>query len=173
MSFQSTTLSVELNDLDTSRFLKFRVKLHKHPLESEDHFTVRSLAVATAYSADLNFSTDQLLASEATLVNRDVTGELISWVHVGVPGTKLLKTLKNEAALNKGEVYIYSEEQLSELKNLKVKLNFFQIDSEFVARLTELQNSSPVWNITIVDNQLYISSAGNELQTEFIKQQAF
>lgn len=173
MSFATAfyNFSIELNHVDRDVFARFRVKTPRHPLESLTHLHARVLAYAHCYRPGQSFTQGLFEQKEPTIWERDVTGEVLLWVQVGVPERKKLEQTLRSAPNAQHVIYFYEREQIHEFcqmlrgsrSNWVLPITFWMIDPGLLEALNSLERSSPNWQITCVDGHLYLNCDGMEL----------
>jgi len=167
MTFVSSfyNLTVELQNIDLDLYAKFRVKTPRHPLETIEHLHARFLAFIHNYDQGLEFSQGLFEPGQPTIWKRDVIGEVLKWIQVGVPTRKQLEAAIHTHKKADFLIFLYYPEQihnfLHEMRGSRLtpfsQVKFFQISEKLLEQLTPLESSSPVWNVTCIDNNLYIA----------------
>lgn len=165
--------TIELNHTDRDIFTRFRVKTPLHPHESLEHLFARMISYAHCYRDGQSFSHGLFEPKEPTLWHRDILGETLLWVQVGVPDRKKIEVTLRSHPHAEHRIYFYDPAQIMQFCHLLrgsktnwVKdVQFFLIPPRILEDLIPLAHSSPLWNVTIIDNQLYLTCDGSELQT--------
>jgi uncharacterized protein YaeQ len=176
MSFAAAfyNFTVELNHIDRQVFARFRVKTALHPLESLEHLYARMIAYIHCYRPEQGFSQGLFEPREPTIWKKDVTGEVLLWVQVGIPDRKKLEVSLRATPSAEHLIYFYKRSQIPQLchmlrgskTNWVKEIVFSTISEELIERLIPLQHSSPTWQATFVDNSLYLVADGTELSGE-------
>lgn len=175
MSFAAAfyNFTVELNHTDREIFSRFRVKTPLHPAESLEHLYARMLAYVHCFRDGQSFSHGLFEPKEPTIWLKDILGDTFLWVQLGVPEKKKLEVTLRSSPQAEHRIYFYEESQTTQfchmLRGSKTNwvkdIQFFQISPKILEDLIPLERSSPLWNVTIVDNQIYLNCDGVELQT--------
>jgi uncharacterized protein YaeQ len=178
MSFAAAfyNFTIELSHIDRQVFTRFRVKTPLHPNESLEHLYARMLAYAHCYRAEQSFTQGLFEPKEPTIWKKDIIGEVLLWIQLGVPEKRKLEVSLRSAPSAEHRIYFYEPEQIPEfchmLRGSKTNwvkdISFFKISDEFLGRLAPLNHSSPTWQATFVDNHLYLVCDGTELETDII-----
>ncbi len=178
MSFAAAfyNFTIDLNHVDRELFSKFRVKVALHPDESLEHLFARMIAFLHAHQEGLAFSQGLFDIKAPTMWSKDITGELITWVQVGVPERKKLETALRAGQSPEYHVYFYEPEQIrafcQQLRGSKSNwvepIQFYSIDPLLLDSLVPLIRSSPEWNITFVDSHIYLTCDGVELESDIL-----
>ena len=168
------SLSVELNDVDGNRFAKFRVKTPRHPSETSTHLAARFVAYAHAYTPGLKFSQGLFVSDQPTAWEQDFDGSVLKWLHVGVPDRSLLETALRSQACKEFSMYLYEDDQLLKLTSTmsgsksawKSRVSVYMLHPKFIEKVSELEESSASWHITLIDHHLFLSVQGQEFETQ-------
>jgi uncharacterized protein YaeQ len=168
------TFSIELNHSDRNVYTSFRIKVPRHELESHEHFYARIIAYAHTYRSGIAFTQSAADSKEATIACSDEIGTLLLWAHVGAPEKRKLELSLKQHTAAEHRIYSYEPQDISlfchHLRGSKTnwveKVLFYRIDPDFLTRLIALESSSPCWNISFIDDRLYLSVDGIELESE-------
>ena len=168
--------TIELNHTDRDVYIRFRVKTPHHPLESLQHLFARTIAYAHCFREGQTFPHGLFEPKEPTIWHKDILGETLLWVQLGVPDKKKLEVTLRASLQAEHRIYFYEENQSMQfchmLRGSKTNwvkdVQFFQISPKLLEELVPLERSSPIWNVTFVDNQLYLNCDGAELQSAMI-----
>lgn len=175
MSFAAKfyTFSIDLNHVDRQLFTKFRIKVPLHPVEPLQHLYARMIAYLNSYSEGLLFSQGLFDQTQPTLWEKNVIGEVLRWIEVGVPDKKKLElALRLPPPINY-HIYFYEHAQIPEFchhlrgskTNWVAPFAFSLIDPDFLENLLPYENSSPTWEVTIIDGHLYLVCDKREFDT--------
>jgi len=176
MSFAAAfyNFSIELNHSDRGVFAQFRVKVPLHPHESLEHLFARMLAFTHCYRAGQSFSPGLFEPKDPTIWQKEITGEVLLWVQVGCPERRKLELTLKSAPNAEHRIYFYEQSQIPEfchmLRGSKTNwvsdIQFFEIPPSLIEPLVPLARSSPLWQITYVDDRVYLNVDGTELEGE-------
>jgi uncharacterized protein YaeQ len=174
MSFAAAfyNFTVDLSHNDREIFTRFRVKTPLHPHESLEHLFARMIAYVHCYREGQEFSRGLFEPKDPTIWQRDIIGDTLLWVQVGTPDKKKLETTLRSHPKAEHRIYFYDPEQISQfchtLRGSKTNwvkdIQFYLIPSHLLEALVPLERSSPLWNVTIVDDELYLTCDDTELQ---------
>jgi len=166
MSFASGfySLRIELSDHENARYEKIRVKTARHPLETSEHQAAKFLAFVHCYSKGLEFSGGIFQPSEPTIFKRDITGDWLSWIYVGVPPKKSLEAILRDRTCKERRIYLYAETQIKELRHVivtlknqgELPLQIYIIEEQKLSILAECEATSAEWKVTLVDDQAFV-----------------
>lgn len=176
MSFASGfySLRIDLSDPENNRYEKIRIKTARHPLETSEHLAAKFLAFAHCYRQRTEFSGGLFDPQEPSILRKDITGEWLSWIYVGVPSKKSLETIMRNKDCEERRIYLYAEAQkeelrhvVSSLKNQRAPLlRIFFVDPEKLSLLVECEATSAEWKVTLVDEQAFISCGSVDVDLE-------
>lgn len=87
MALKSTIFKAELSvaDIDRGVYGDHSLTLARHPSETDERMMVRLLAFALHADERLEFGRGLSAEDEPDLVLRDLTGEAVEWIDVGLP----------------------------------------------------------------------------------------
>lgn len=169
------SFSISLTNTDRDQYEKVRFKTAKHPHESFELLTARVLAYMHCYRVGLEFSQGLFNVKEPTMWSKDVIGGIELWAEVGVPEQKkLLKALReHRPGGTEYYVYFYHPDQIEAFcmmlrgskSNWVKDVQFFEIDAGVVERIIPTLSTSQSWQITVVDNALYLYTDEAEFET--------
>lgn len=178
MSFAAAfyNFTVDLNHNDREVFTRFRVKTPLHPHEPLQHLYARMLAYVHCFREGQTFSHGFFEPKEPTIWQKDILGETLLWVQLGSPDKRKLELTLRSSPQAEHRIYFYEDSQIMQfchmLRGSKTNwvrdIQFFQISSQLLEDLLPLERTSPLWSVTIIDNQLYINVDGTELQSSII-----
>jgi uncharacterized protein YaeQ len=167
------TFTIDLNHSDREIFTSFRIKIPRHELESHNFYYARLLAYLHAYRAGIEFTRGVSEPKEPTIWQRDVIGDVLLWIQVGEPEKRKLELSLKQHPKAEHRVYFYQEQEVQRfchhLRGSKTNwvqhVAFYQIEPELLERLAELECHSPEWNTSFIDNRLYLSIDGLDLES--------
>ncbi len=169
-AFYNFTVDLSHNDRDV--FTRFRVKTPLHPAEPLEHLFARMIAYTHCYREGQEFSHGMFEPKEPTIWQRDILGNTLLWVQLGAPDKKKLEVTLKAHPEAEHRVYFYDPSQISQfchmLRGSKTNwvkdIQFYLIPPSVLEALVPIERSSPLWNVTIIDDQLYLNCDGIELQ---------
>jgi uncharacterized protein YaeQ len=131
------------------------------------------IAYVHCYREGQAFSHGLSEPKEPTIWHKDVLEELSLWVQVGTPDRKKIETTLRVNPKAEHRIYFYEASQIAQFCHLLrgsktnwVKdVQFYLIPSEILQALVPLERTSPLWTVTIIDDEVYLTCDGNELQT--------
>ncbi len=93
MALKSTIFKVELqvSDLDRGYFRTHALTLARHPSETDERMMVRLVAFALSADDALEFGRGLSTDDEPDLWRRNLTGEVVDWIEVGLPDERRLR----------------------------------------------------------------------------------
>jgi uncharacterized protein YaeQ len=175
MSFAAAfyNFTIDLSHNDREIFTRFRVKTPLHPMEPLEHLFARMIAYVHCYREGQEFSHGLFEPKEPTIWQRDILGNTLLWVQIGAPDKKKIETTLKGHPKAEHRIYFYDTTQISHfchmLRGSKTNwvkdIQFFLIPPSFLEALVPLERTSPLWNVTIIDDELYLTCDGAELQT--------
>ena len=152
------------------------VRTPLHPLESIEDLLLRVIVYCHAYRNGLQLSAGQFEQHLPTAWRESVTAGLDQAIMLGNPDRKLFDRLAREVPARAKEceyrIYFANDEQRAtfckHLRSSRVNwvqaVKFMQIGACSLEALAAQTKSSSRWNVTIVDETLWLSSAEAEIE---------
>lgn len=166
--------AIELTHSDRGVFESFRVKTPRHETESIEHLYARMIAFCHAYRPGQEFTQGFADPKEPTIWLRDAVGDVLLWIQVGVPDKRKLElSLKHYPRaehrvyfFDKSHAYSFCHSLRGSKTNWIEGVQFYQIQPALLQELSAHEISSPHWNITFVDQCMYLDIDGFDLESE-------
>jgi uncharacterized protein YaeQ len=160
------TLNIDLNDADRGIYQTLELRVARHPSESLPYMLSRILAYCLYWEADISFSRGLSTTDEPAVWVKAPDGRIMLWIDVGHPSAERLHkaskaaqrvvvcSSQDPAAFRKSVAgaRIHKAEQI-ELVGLPVAV-LEPLASQVERRMD--------WSVTITDNNLYLSSQGQQ-----------
>ena len=159
---------VDLSDIDRSVYETLDLRVARHASEEADRLIVRVLARVLAHEEGMEFGRGLSEPSDAAIWTHDLTGQLMTWIDVGVPTAERL----HRASKACSKVCIFTAKSdavlLKEWRTRKVhraaNVRVHRIDPEFVVQLTECLDRRVTWYVTIHDHVLTVNVGDQVLE---------
>lgn len=166
-------LTADISDTQRGVYVNARVRAVQHPIETTEHLVARLLTYCHAYSENLEFTQGLYDLKLPTLTEKDSIGHDMRWIQVGLDDTKKLERSVRSHPASKHSVYFENEDQVSRfchhLKGSKTNwvlpVEFYLWDPVFVNTLAEALPVRPTWQISFVDNAVYLDNGSQELSS--------
>ncbi len=93
MALKATIYKADLNiaNMDDHIYGDYQLTLALHPSETLERLMVRVMAFARFASDSLEFTKDLFETDEPALWQKDLTGQLETWIEVGLPSEDKVK----------------------------------------------------------------------------------
>jgi len=93
MALKATIYKADLNiaNMDDHIYGDYQLTLALHPSETLERLMVRLMAFARFASDELEFTKDLFETDEPALWQKDLTGQLETWIEVGLPSEDKVK----------------------------------------------------------------------------------
>jgi len=161
------TFEVDLSDVGRGVYETLVFKAAQHPSESDEYLIARALAYCLEYREGIAFSKGLAEPDEPAIAVRDLTGALQVWIEIGSPdATRLHKASK---AAPRVVVYTHKDasrlvQQLSgERIHRRDDLEIRAIDRELIAALVTRMDRRMRFELSVVDQHLYVTIDGETL----------
>lgn len=163
------TISVpELNSV-----VERRLRLSHSASELLQRTFCKVLTYCHSYHPDLEFAIATVDYNEPLLSVRDLTGNILTWIDIGCPSVKKLNRPIRSHNAPETKLYFYRSSHKAEFRSefhgyksdLLTKVNCFQFDPDFLKALCEVDNRNSTWNITFIDNSIYLEANGHTFES--------
>lgn len=168
---------VQIADMDRHYYAGHQLTIAQHPSETIERVMVRVLAFARCVDEEqdtqpLSFTKDLFEADEPALWQKDLTGQLLQWVEVGLPSEDKVK--KACARCPKVTVIAYGQQvadwwqkssKLASLANLKV----FQLPVDTTQAIQALCQRTMQLQLNIMDGEWTLSSDDGSVELGWIE----
>jgi uncharacterized protein YaeQ len=171
MALKATICKAELHiaDMERAYYQDHALTIARHPSETEERMMVRLLAFALNADDTLVFGAGLSSDDEPDLWRKDLTGNIQTWIDVGLPDEKRIRKACGRA--DKVSVYSYGgraaqlwwegvSEQLDRLKKLAV----IELPQAGTRALAGLAARNMDLQVTIQDGQLWVADASHSVQ---------
>ena len=167
------SFNLEISNSTAGIYASTRIRATKHPYESFEHLWARVLALAHSYEPELTFSEGLYQTEQPTIWKKDVTGEVLKWIEVGVPDKKKIDRALKHDRQSEFRIYFYATDQITTFTNLLrgsksnwiSPIHFFQFDPVVLAALAEIIKNNGKLSVTVLDDALYLDYEGIQFET--------
>lgn len=170
---------LSIADMDRNYYADHSLTLARHPSETEERLMVRLLAFAVFAADDLEFGRGLSTDDEPDLWRRDLTGQVQTWIEVGLPEEKWLRKASGRSrevvvlaygAAKAEQWWKRNEQDLMRLDNLAV----LSLPAAAGPSLASLAARSMRLDVTIQESQIWLGSNAGEasLQLQVLKASA-
>jgi len=165
--------SIELNNAETDTFASFRLKLPRHELESRAHFYARLIAYLHSYKEGLTFCDATPNQKLPTMWLKDPIDTVLLWVHVDTPEKRKLELSLKQNPDAEHRVYFYEGAEIANfchhLRGSKTNwvkdVQFYLIDTNVLQELETLEQTSPHWSVSFIDDRMYLTVDGRDFES--------
>lgn len=154
-------LQIDLADVDRGVYAAFEVRVARHPSEGADYLVTRLLAYCLEYTEGIAFSQGIGAGDEPALWVRDLTGQVITWIEVGLPDAERLHRGSKQS--DRAVVYTHRDAvqlaaQLSGKKIYRAEaIPIYAFDRRFIAALADRLDRRSTLSISVTEGQLYVA----------------
>ncbi len=162
---------LDLADADRGVYQPLALRVARHPSESDDYLLARLLAFCLEWTEGIGFSKGGLSAPDEPAVHvRDLTGQLLAWIDVGVPDAARI----HRAAKTAPRVAVYSHKDPALLRaalageriHRAEHLALFSLDRAFIEALRGKLGRRNAWSISKSGGQLYVTAGSDTFEAE-------
>ncbi|MFZ5722558.1 MAG: YaeQ family protein [Pseudomonadota bacterium] len=173
MALKATVYKAQLNVADTDRgyYADHPLTLALHPSETEERLMVRLLAYALHAGEHLAFTRGISTDDEPDLWEKDLTGDIVRWIEVGLPDDTRIRKACNRSrevvviAFGARAPEIWWEKTAPALARFD-NLTVLRIPAEAGAALAALAGRTMEWQVTIQDGIAFVSSQGSSVEVQ-------
>ena len=154
--------TLQIADLDRHYYADHALTLARHPSETDERMMVRLLAFALHADPALGFCRGLSTTEEPDLWQRDLSGTIASWIELGQPEARRMRSAAGRAQ----RVFVYSysgrsadiwwqqvRAKVGHLDNLSVR----NLPPDAVHKLGALAQRSMMLHCTIQDGQVLVA----------------
>ena len=158
MALKATIYKVDLNiaNMDVHQYGDFQFTMALHPSETIERLMVRVLAYARFAEERLEFTKDLFETDEPALWEKDLTGQLVKWIEVGLPDEDKVKKAaarcKDVAVIAYGSAVAEWYKRSSKLKTLK-NVQVWQLSEQTTADIQQLCQRTMQLQLNIMDDE--------------------
>ncbi len=153
---------LQIADLDRQYYRDHALTLARHPSETDERMMVRLLAFALNADPALRFTRGLSTDDEPDLWQKDLSGDILTWIEVGQPDARRLRQAGGRAA--RVLVYTYSgrsadiwweqlRSKIEGMNNLRVR----SLPAETGRALAPLARRSMHLSCTIEDGEVWLA----------------
>jgi uncharacterized protein YaeQ len=161
------TFEVDLSDVDRGVYESLVFKAAQHPSETDEYLITRALAYCLEHREGIAFSKGLAEPDEPAIAVRDLTGARQVWIEIGSPDASRLH--KASKAAPRVVVYTHKDasrlvQQLSgERIHRRDDLEIRAVDRELVAALVARMDRRMKFELSVVEQHLYVTIGGETL----------
>jgi uncharacterized protein YaeQ len=152
---------IELADTDRHVYESLALRVARHPSESEEHLVARLLVYLLELTEGIEFSRGVSDPDEPTIVVRDLTGAVRTWIDIGTPDAARL----HKASKTADRVAVYTHKDpaqfLKQLAGERIHrgeaLELYAIDRTLVGALVARLERRVAFSLSVTDRELYLS----------------
>lgn len=168
MALSSTLyrFQIELADIDRNVYESLDLRVPCHPSEDAERLVIRVLARAIAHEEGLEFGRGLSNSEDPTLWARSATGDVQTWIDVGMPGAERLHRASKRAQqvrifTHKLEVALQKEwSSRSIYKADSIEVN--RLPPELVRELASKLDRNVTWYLTLQDGGISVADGDGE-----------
>jgi len=154
--------NLNLSNLNSHHYADYSLTVAKHPSENETRLMCRIIAFLHAAHEDLELTKGISSVEEPDLWQRDLTGNIVHWIELGMPDEKRIRQASGKAEQvsiytyhdNKADIWL--EKNRSSLSANK-KVTVFHIDVEGAGSLEKLLVKTMNLGCIIEEDQMHLS----------------
>ena len=171
MALKATIFKARLQiaDMDRDYYAEHMLTLARHPSETDERMMIRLLAFAHNASEQLEFTRGLSSDDEADLWQHSLSGEIETWIEVGVPAEDRVRKASGRA--RDVLVYAYGQrtapvwwEKMASVCQRFDNLQVFFLPADHCAQLAALAERNMDLSVTIQDGHLWVASDRDNIE---------
>lgn len=171
-------VSLQLADMDRNLYGDYDLTIARHPSETDERMLIRLVAFAmnvpSAHADGIfGFAKDMWDVNEASLCEKDLTGQVRHWIEVGQPDHKRL--MQTSSRCDRVSVYSFGSSttqwwsstasKVSRARNLTV----WQVPAIQSKALACLANRSMKLDVTVQEGTLWLGDGGRSVEVSLLR----
>jgi uncharacterized protein YaeQ len=157
---------IALADSDREVYEQLSWRVAQHPSESERYLVARVLARALEHAEGLEFSKGGVSDDEEpALVHRDLRGDWVAWIEVGVPSADRLHRASKAAP--RVVVYTWKAEHLAAViqeRELYRAPEVRVLEAHFLDAVAKTLDRNNSWELSVTGGALYLAAGGKHFE---------
>ncbi|WP_298148015.1 YaeQ family protein [uncultured Acinetobacter sp.] len=174
MALKATIYKADLNiaNMDVHQYGDYQLTMALHPSETIERLMVRILAYARYADEALEFTKDLFETDEPALWQKDLTGQLQTWIEVGLPDEDKVK--KASARCDKVVVVTYGSavdewyKRSSKIKTLK-NVEVWQLTEATTTSIQALCERTMQLQLNVMDGEWTLIGDNAQAVVEWIQ----
>ena len=159
---------IDLADADRGVYTTLALRIARHPSEAEPFMLARVLAYCLEWTEGIVFSSGLSTPDEPAIAVRDLTGQWLAWIDIGVPDAARL----HRAAKTAPRVAVYCHKDPAQLAGALAgqrihraeHLALYALDRALIEALAQRLGRRNAWSVAISGGQLYVTVGGETLE---------
>ncbi len=172
MGLRSTIfkIALDISDIDRGYYQSHALTVARHPSETDERMMVRVLAFALNANESLEFGKGLSSDDEPALWERDLTGNIVHWIEVGLPDERVLRRACGRAervtlyAYGGGRTIEMWWQQHGALLSKQTKLSVFTISSASSKALAAMAERSLDLQCLTQERGVWMSDASDRVE---------
>ncbi|MBB5209975.1 YaeQ family protein [Microbulbifer hydrolyticus] len=160
---------LQITDMDRDYYAEHLLTLARHPSETDERMMIRLLAFAHNASEQLEFTRGLSSDEEADLWQHSLSGEIETWIEVGVPAEDRIRKACGRA--QRVLVYAYGQraapvwwEKMESACDRFENLQVFFLAAADCAQLAALAQRNMDLSVTIQDGHLWLADGDQNVE---------
>jgi uncharacterized protein YaeQ len=171
MALPATMRKVEITLADSDRgvYEELELRVAQHPSESDRYLVARVLARALEHGEGLEFSKGGVSDdTEPALVQRDLRGDLLTWIEIGAPSPDRL----HKATKASPRVVVYTWKNAEELAEAirergvhrAQDIELFGVSPDWLDAIAATLDRVNKWDLAVTGGAIYLTISGALLE---------
>jgi len=176
MALKATIYKADLNiaNMDIHQYGDYQLTMALHPSETIERLMVRVLAFARFADEHLEFTKDLFETDEPALWEKDLTGQLVKWIEVGLPDEDKVKKAaarcKSVAIVAYGSAVAEWYKRSPKLKTLS-NVQIWQLSETTTEAIQQLSERTMQLQLNVMDGEWTLIGDNAQAEVEWIQLQ--
>ncbi len=164
---------IELSNIDAGVYESLELRVARHPSEDASRVVIRVLARAIEHESEIEFGRGLAEAEDPALWSRTNTGQVKSWIDVGVPSADRL----HRASKRSDRVVVFTHKRPTALRQAwssrqihrAEAIEVVQLDPSLVDTLAESLERNVSWYVTIHEGSLGVAFGEQSVEASLVR----
>jgi uncharacterized protein YaeQ len=159
---------IDLADADRGIYQALALRVARHPSESEEFLVARVLAYCLEWTDGIGFSKGLSTPDEPAIHVRDLTGQLLAWIDVGVPDAARLHRAAKAAP--RVAVYTHKDPALLQAALAGARIHraehlaLHAFDRGLIDALRARLARRASWSVSVTGGHVYVTTGADTLE---------
>lgn len=160
---------VTLADSDRGVYETLDLRVAQHPSESDRFLVARLVARALEHAEGINWSKGGVSSDEEpALSQRDLRGDLMAWIEVGLPTPprlhKASKAVKRVVVYGWNRMDALAESLRDERVHRADTIELFDLDPEVLDAIAATVERNNTWELAVTGGVVYLATGGQSFE---------
>ncbi len=162
-------LHIDLADIDRGVYEGLDLRVARQPSETAEFMVARVLAYCLEYTEGIAFTQGIAAGDEPAILVRDATGQVTSWIEVGLPDAERLH--RGSKLSGRAVVYTHRDvgQLIGQLAGRRIHraeaIPIYALERRFVDALAGLVGRRAELSLSVTERELFVEVGGQSLRS--------